>query len=253
MFDDNILLSLLVCLLYNSGFQYLQYICVFVFIVPTILTLEIPLSFATISIHRFCSVVYYHKNFFKTKKWIFICILGQWIFGILSILPILSGIQLVRVFLCKNYDIVFYFYIQYCGTPQWVNIYKLIFIVIVPSIIFLVINILIYGNVRSSSRRVQSTSMPIPENNSNNARPLQISRRDVHLLRHMVVMLCIFVGGWTPLYVLFAIQNQFLINPIVNACFTIWCQLALLCDIIDLYLYNHEIRNYLKTTFLRCF
>jgi hypothetical protein len=95
---------------YNT-YAFMLNTCVFVFIVPTILTLEIPLSFATISIHRFCSVVYYHKNFFKTKKWIFICILGQWIFGILSILPILSGIQLVRVFLCKNYDIVFYFYI----------------------------------------------------------------------------------------------------------------------------------------------
>ncbi len=116
------LLSLLDCLLYNAECKYLYGTygfmlnsCIFVFIVPTILTLQIPLNFVTVSINRFCSVVYYHKNFFKTKRWILICILSQWIFGILCILLILSGIQLVRVFLCKKYYIVFYF----CYVVLW--------------------------------------------------------------------------------------------------------------------------------------
>jgi hypothetical protein len=119
--------------------------------------------------------------------------------------------------------------------------------------VFLIINTLIYVNVRSSSRRVEGLPSLGTENNADNARQAKFSRRDIHLLRHMVLMFCIFVGGWTPLYVLFAIQNQFLVNPIVSACFTIWCQLALLCDIIDLYLYNHEVTDYLRTTFFRCF
>ena len=70
--------------------------CIFVFIVPTILTLQIPFSFVTVSIHRLCCVVYYRKNLFKTKKWIAICILVQWVFGIVCMLPILSGIEMVR-------------------------------------------------------------------------------------------------------------------------------------------------------------
>ncbi|CAF5131616.1 unnamed protein product, partial [Rotaria sp. Silwood1] len=80
----------------------------------------------------------------------------------------------------------------------------------------------------------------------------RMSRRDIHLLRHMIIMFLIFIGGWTPLYALFAIQSQVLANPMLSKCFTIWCQLAFLCDIIDLYLYNHELRNYLKTMFCRC-
>jgi len=127
------------------------------------------------------------------------------------------------------------------------------FIVIVPFIVFLVTNLLIYIHIRSSTFRVQSRVLSVTENNMNNVRQAKISRRDVHLLRHMIVILLIFLGGWTQLYVLLSTQNRFLIDPIESACFTIWCQLAVLCDIIDLYLYNHEIRNYLKTIFLRYF
>ncbi|CAF5183212.1 unnamed protein product, partial [Rotaria sp. Silwood1] len=50
-----------------------------------------------------------------------------------------------------------------------------------------------------------------------------MSRRDIHLLRHMIIMFLIFIGGWTPLYALFAIQSQVLANPMLSKCFTIWC------------------------------
>jgi hypothetical protein len=133
-----------------------------------------------------------------------------------------------------------------------VGTYKLILIVIIPSIVFLITNIFIYVSVRASSHRIQPV-LSITENTSDNRRPSRISQRDIHLLRHMIVMFCIFVGGWAPLYTVLAIQNQFLVNPILLACLTIWCQLALLCDIIDLYLYNHELRKYLTTIVLRCF
>jgi len=72
--------------------------CVFVSIVPTVLTLQVPFSFVTASINRFCSVVYYNKRSFKRKRWALICILIQWIFGTLVTLPILLGTHLVRFF-----------------------------------------------------------------------------------------------------------------------------------------------------------
>ncbi|CAF1568837.1 unnamed protein product [Rotaria sp. Silwood1] len=208
--------------------------CTFVMIFSTCITLQVPFSFITASIYRFCSVVYYNKNLFKTKQWVFICIVCQWIFGLLMTLPVLLGIQ------------------PYCVTSQWVEIYKLIFIVIVPSIVFLILNIFIYATVRSSSHRIQPSSLSVMGNTSRNVQQERMSRRDIHLLRHMIIMFLIFIGGWTPLYALFAIQSQVLANPMLSKCFTIWCQLAFLCDIIDLYLYNHELRNYLKTMFCRC-
>ena len=119
--------------------------------------------------------------------------------------------------------------------------------------IFLIANVIIFINVRSSTRRVRPDPSTVTENHSHGVRQKKISGRDLHLLRHMVIMLSIFLGGWAPLYVLLAIENQFSINPILLACLTIWCQLALLCDIFDLYLYNHEVRNYLKIIILRCF
>ena len=94
--------------------------------------------------------------------------------------------------------------------------------------------------VRQSSRRIQTESSQTGNQQG------QFNRRDLHLFRHMIVMISIFIGGWTPLYTLLSIQSQFTIEPILSSSLTIVCELALLCDIIDLYLYNHELRNFLK-------
>lgn len=96
----------------DGTIQFLLNSCVFASLVPTILTLEIPLSFVTISINRYFYIVYYHKNFFKTKSWLLICIVSQWVLGTLFMLPILAGIGQVNFFLpIKDYDIIFNFYI----------------------------------------------------------------------------------------------------------------------------------------------
>ena len=74
-------------------YRFMMRSCAFVVIVPVILTLQIPFSFVTVSIHRLCCIQYHNKNLFKTKKWIAICILAQWILGVIFILPILSGVK----------------------------------------------------------------------------------------------------------------------------------------------------------------
>jgi hypothetical protein len=104
--------------------------------------------------------------------------------------------------------------------------------------------------VRSSSRRIQPASSTT-ELNPSQTHGSQFNRRDIHLLRHMIFMITVFVGGWAPLYTLLAIQDQFTIDPVLSSSFTILCQAALLCDIIDLYLYNHELRAYFKDL-LKC-
>lgn len=110
----NICLAIIFCCLYwfifyimldinmYGTYGFMIRACVFVYIVPAVLTLEIPFSLVTVSINRFFSIAYYNKHLFKTKKWIVICILGQWMLGVIFILPILSGIQPVRFVLCKK-------------------------------------------------------------------------------------------------------------------------------------------------------
>ena len=117
----------------------------------------------------------------------------------------------------------------------------------IPSFICLLINALIYHYVRSSSRRVQA------QINSGDNQQLKISRRDIFLLRHMVLMFCIFVGGWAPIYISAFLSYYIAFEIRVFSILIIWCELALLLDMIDLFLYNHELRNYLKHTCLRTF
>lgn len=59
-------------------------------------TIQFPLATIEVSVHRFCSVVYPRKLFFKKKPWVITCIVSQWLFGIIFSLPQLATIKLVR-------------------------------------------------------------------------------------------------------------------------------------------------------------
>lgn len=66
--------------------------CDLIVIVSTSLTLQVPLSFVTASINRLFLVICHNNHLFKQKRWIFICIISQWIFGTLITLPVLAGV-----------------------------------------------------------------------------------------------------------------------------------------------------------------
>lgn len=124
--------------------------------------------------------------------------------------------------------------------------------VIIPSILCLIINTLIFIHVHVSSRRVHSQPPAVVQSNTGSTQHHTVSRRDIHLLRHMIIMFCIFIGGWTPNCLIPILYYHVYVSMLVYLPLAILCELALLCDIIDLFLYNHEVRNYLKTMFLRC-
>jgi hypothetical protein len=117
----------------------------------------------------------------------------------------------------------------------------------IPSIICLIINMLIYHHVRTSSHRVQPQTISIKIQQEN------ISHRDIVLLRHMVLMFCVFVGGWAPTFILPIVNYYTPVNPIVSSCCTIWCEIAVLFDVMDLFWFNHELRKYFKEVCQRCF
>ena len=119
-------------------------------------------------------------------------------------------------------------------------------LVIVPASIGGVTNTLIYLHVRSSSRRVQG---PVASSASNRN---GVNRRDIFLLKHMIILLGIFLVGWAPWLIIEIVQYFTAVSNIPIYISNVIFQLALLADIVDLFLYNHEVRRYLTELCLRC-
>jgi hypothetical protein len=66
---------------------YTPNMCLFLLYTYNIASMEIPFSFVTFSVHRLCSIRYHTKPFFKTKRWVVICIGSQWIGEFVISLP----------------------------------------------------------------------------------------------------------------------------------------------------------------------
>ncbi|CAF2004090.1 unnamed protein product [Rotaria magnacalcarata] len=195
----------------------------FIFNMITIaFTIQVPFSFMAASIHRCCSIIYHANAFFKTRQWIALCIGSQWLLCLVLSLPNYISIN------------------TFCDRFVWLRIHNLITIVIIPAILSLLINILIYNYVRASSNRIQPQMIP------ENAQRTKFSHRDMKLVRHMIFMFCIFVGGWTPIYIMAIINFYSVINTIISSSLTILCELASFINIIDLFLYNRQLRKYFK-------
>ena len=103
--------SLYWCLFYimlfvqrQKTYKFMVNSCVFVCLFPTILTLAVPFSLVTASINRFCCVMYYNKTMYKKTRWVFVCILIQWIVATLFSLPSLLGIQPVRIDFAQEFS-----------------------------------------------------------------------------------------------------------------------------------------------------
>lgn len=118
--------------------------------------------------------------------------------------------------------------------------------VFVPSLIITILNILIFAHVRASARRVQPQINPSATNPINYIhQPTLITRREILLLRQMIFTFVIFITGWAPVY--FTIILSYVINvyPLIISACVILSQLCILTIIINLFIYNHELRQYL--------
>ena len=65
-------------------------------------------------------------------------------------------------------------------------------------------------------------------------------------------MFLVFILGWTPSVMLYIVEYFTSVSSALDAIFFVMFQLALLADIIDLFLYNHEVRKYLIGLCLPC-
>ncbi len=71
--------------------------CIFLFYAFNIASIEIPFGFVIFSAHRLCSLVYRTKLFFKTKRWVGICIASQWIVVCVVSLPFVFRKERVNI------------------------------------------------------------------------------------------------------------------------------------------------------------
>lgn len=73
--------------IYNQELLFAEHTCNFVLYVYNISSIGIPFSFITLSVYRFFPIVYCTKQFFRTKKWLTICIITQWTAEFIISLP----------------------------------------------------------------------------------------------------------------------------------------------------------------------
>jgi hypothetical protein len=127
--------------------------------------------------------------------------------------------------------------------------YVLFIIIVAPVFVCVVVDAIIFRSIRASFRRIQPSGVLTTMHHSTAERS-KLSRRDIHLLRHMIVMLTVFVAGWGPIYITSILMNHVSINSRLSRSFALLADISLIFDIIDLFLYSHKLRHYLQRSLL---
>jgi len=132
--------------------------------------------------------------------------------------------------------------------PSWINKYDLFIVVIFPSILNIILNLIIFFAVHSSTRRVHAlTITTFSARNSNRQHA-----RDIHLLKHIIFMFIVFIIGWAPVYVFSVVDPNEYMFSWISLILELLPVLSSLINMVDLFLYNHELRQYLKEQFFKC-
>jgi polyferredoxin len=126
--------------------------------------------------------------------------------------------------------------------------YTFVIAVVASGLITLILNLFIFKHVRASSRRIQAQANTNSLNIIMNQQP-KINRRDISLLKHTICILGLFIIGWAPIYLLIAIDYNGNVIPLVYTILELLAVISLLSCMLDLFLYNHELRRYIIQKF----
>jgi hypothetical protein len=118
-------------------------------------------------------------------------------------------------------------------------------------LIILIVNLSIFKHAHSASRRIQAQRDANSMNVTGNQQP-RINRRDIYLLGHIIFMFAIFIIGWGPIFLLIAIDYAGNVTPLVYTLLQILVVISVFCCMLDLFLYNHELRRYIKDKICPC-
>ncbi|CAF1409056.1 unnamed protein product [Adineta ricciae] len=181
------------------------------------------------SLNRLLVIVYHTTVLFRTMRWILICIVVQWIIAILISLPTFTS-SLEHCFIS--------------GLEIYQQLYVLFIVACLPSIFLSITNISIFLHVRRSTRRTY------PARNEVNGTNSIVSQRDIRLLKHMIFMFSIFFCSWVPIYIIGVINwNGTGITYLAYHALQFLPAMGFVTNIIDLFLYNHELRAFLFQKF----
>ncbi len=148
----------------------------------------------------------------------------------------------------KSFFIVFQVCVYNNQVPRWINFYSLFIVVVLPSIVTIVFNSMIFFFVRSSTRRVHATATAPTTSVANTN--LQHAR-DMYLVKHMVFIFIVFLIGWTPIY----IESSIVFSRGTLSWLFLLLQMlpvfSSLINILDLFMYNHDLRKYLKEQIIK--
>jgi hypothetical protein len=140
------------------------------------------------------------------------------------------------------------------------RIYTCILSVVLPSLINTILNILIFLHVRASTRRILADTKSVSINVTSQQQPQQqqlqsisvISHRELVMLRQMIFIFIVFITGWSPVFVITIIRHFVSFDTMFTSMAAILSQLCILTIIFNLFLYNHELRDFLLSKFRQC-
>jgi hypothetical protein len=112
------------------------------------------------------------------------------------------------------------------------------------------LNLLIILKMRSSTRRVRATT--IESTSLSKSTSGQQSTRDMRIVKHIVFILGTFIVAWTPVYVLSVADLHRLIASWISLLLECLPVISSLINVLDLYLYNNDLRQYLKQRYMSC-
>ncbi|CAF1045313.1 unnamed protein product [Adineta steineri] len=197
--------------------------CLPIFYLNTMVNCQVLYSLCMVSLNRLFIIIYKTKGLFRTKRFVLLCIIIQWICGALIPLPIFAS----KLPICLITTLDFNY-----------RIYLLIIVAIIPTLCLFITNSIIFIYARSSTRRVQ----PI---HGNDIQAPLLTNRDVRLLKHMIFMFSTFFCGWVPIYILTVVNpSSSAISLVQFNIVRLLPELSTLIIILDLFIYNHELRRY---------
>jgi hypothetical protein len=123
--------------------------------------------------------------------------------------------------------------------------------VVILSLICVIIHTVIFDSIRLSTRRVQLRSQ-ITQTNSSYIQGPKMNRRDAHLLRHMIFIFSLFVIGWVFFSFLAIVSSYIRVDQNVTTSASLSSEISTLSIVVDLFVYNHELRRYLRRKLLLC-
>lgn len=129
--------------------------------------------------------------------------------------------------------------------------------IIIPALVCMILNLHIFMHVRSSSRRVHPLSAISNINTTRNSQqPHQqqqsLTRRDIRLLLYMTCTFAVFIIGWSPFYFFMLLTRIFVMNVYIYIFLAIWAELSVFVLIVALYIYNKDLRDFLRQKSFPC-